>query len=214
MAEKVKGYETYLQKVSGEPIATTTVELDTRSASVRSRETAFGDLVADALRDRLAADIAIVNGGGIRGNTTYPAGYTLTPRDIRKELPFGNKAVLTELRGADIKAALENGFSTIENPSGRFPQVSGLTLEVEPRLPPGARVTGLKVNGQPLDEHRVYRVATIDFMLRGGDNYDALTHGTTLVGGADGVLMAAAVTDYVRKLGTVSIRAGGRILIR
>jgi len=214
MAEKVRAYESYLQKVSGEPIATTTVELDTRSASVRSRESAFGDLVGDALRDRLGADVAIVNGGGIRGNTTYPAGYTLTPRDIRKELPFGNKAVLTELRGADIKAALENGFSTIGSPSGRFPQVSGLTLEVEPRLPPGSRVTALRINGQPLEDDRVYRVATIDFMLRGGDNYDALSRGTPLTGGADGVLMAAAVVDYVRKLGTVTIRAGGRILIR
>jgi 2',3'-cyclic-nucleotide 2'-phosphodiesterase (5'-nucleotidase family) len=137
--------------VSSEPIGRTVSGLDTRSASVRSHETGFGNLVADALREGLKADVAIVNGGAIRGNRMYPAGTVLTPREIRTELPFSNKAVLIELRGSDLKAALENGFSTMGNPSGRFPQVSGLRLEVNADAPAGSRITAIEVNGEPVN---------------------------------------------------------------
>ena len=64
---------------------------------------------------RPAADMAITNGGGIRANKQYPAGTKLTRRDILSELPFGNSTSLVEMTGADIRAALENGVSQIEN---------------------------------------------------------------------------------------------------
>jgi 5'-nucleotidase/UDP-sugar diphosphatase len=211
---KVKGYEDYLARVSSEPIGRTVGGLDTRSASVRSHETGFGDLVTDALREGLKADVAIVNGGAIRGNRMYPAGTVLTPREIRTELPFSNKAVLLELSGADLKAALENGFSTMGNPSGRFPQVSGVRLEVNADAPVGSRLASVQVNGEPVKDDRTYRVATVDFLARGGDDYVALTRGRTLTGDADGVLMAAIVIDHVRKRGTVGGEEPIRILIR
>src|SRR3954469_19760569 len=141
VAAKVKGYEDTLARVFGEPIGRTIGGLDTRTASVRSHETGFGDLIADALRDGLRADVAIVNGGAIRGDRLYPAGTVLTPREIRTELPFSNKAVLLELRGGDLRAALENGFARLENPSGRFPQVSGMRIEVDSARPVGSRIT-------------------------------------------------------------------------
>ena len=211
---KVKGYEDYLARVSSEPIGRTVGGLDTRSASVRSHETGFGDLVTDALREGLKADVAIVNGGAIRGNRVYPPGTVLTPREIRTELPFSNKAVLLELRGADLKAALENGFANMVNPSGRFPQVSGVRLEVNADAPVGSRLAVVEVNGEPVQDDRIYRVATVDFLARGGDDYVALTRGRTLTGDADGVLLAAAVIDYVRKRGTVGGEEPIRILIR
>ena len=214
VAAKVKEYEDYLARVSSEPIGRTVSGLDTRSASVRSHETGFGNLVADALREVLKADVAIVNGGAIRGNRMYPAGTVLTPREIRTELPFSNKAVLISLRGSDLRAALENGFSTMGNPSGRFPQVSGLRLEVNADAPAGSRITSIEVNGEPLKDDRVYRVATVDFLARGGDDYVAFTRGRTLSGDADGVLLAAAVIDHVRRRGTVGGNEPIRILIR
>jgi 2',3'-cyclic-nucleotide 2'-phosphodiesterase (5'-nucleotidase family) len=215
VAAKVKGFEDYLQQVSSEPIGRTVTGLDTRTASVRTHETGFGDLVADALRERLEAEVALVNGGAIRGNRMYPAGTVLTPREIRTELPFSNKAVLLELSGANLRAALENGVSKLGDPSGgRFLQVSGLTLEVDSQRPVGSRLAAVEVNGEPLRDERVYRVATVDFLAAGGDDYVALTKGRTLTGDADGVLMAAAVIEHVRKLGTVGVQGPVRILIR
>jgi 2',3'-cyclic-nucleotide 2'-phosphodiesterase (5'-nucleotidase family) len=96
-------------------IGTTETPLDTRRPSVRGGETAFGNLLADAMRKAVGADIAITNGGGIRADKQYAAGTTLTRRDIQSELPFGNRTVLLELSGADVLAALENGVSRVED---------------------------------------------------------------------------------------------------
>lgn len=214
VAEKVKAYEAELSKELDVSLGTTAVELDTRTASVRTRETNFGNLVADAVRASTGADVAIVNGGGIRGNKTYPAGATLSRRDVLVELPFGNATAMTELKGADLKAALENGFVQIETPSGRFPQISGMSVEVDRSRPAGSRVVSVRINGEPLDEARTYRVGTADFMLRGGDGYVALTRGTPKVGGTDGKLMAGEVMAHIRKLGTVGTGTENRIVIR
>jgi len=211
---KVKVYEAELSKELDVPLGTTSVELDTRTASVRTRETNFGSLVADAVRASTGADVAIVNGGGIRGNKTYPAGATLTRRDVLTELPFGNATAMTELKGSDLRAALETGFAQIETPSGRFPQISGMTVEVERSRPAGSRVVSVKVNGEPLDEARAYKVGTADFMLRGGDGYVALTRGTPKIAGTDGKLMAGEVMAHIRGLGTVGAVSGDRIVIR
>jgi 2',3'-cyclic-nucleotide 2'-phosphodiesterase (5'-nucleotidase family) len=215
VAARVKGFEEELQRVSSEPIGRTVTGLDTRTMSVRSHETGFGNLVADALCERLEADVALVNGGAIRGNRMYPAGTVLTPREIRTELPFSNKAVLIELSGAKLREALENGVSRLGDPSGgRFLQVSGLRLEVDAQRPPGSRIAVAEVGGVPLRDDRIYRVATVDFLAAGGDDYVALKSGRTLTGDADGVLMAAAVIDFVRKRGTVGADGPIRILIR
>ena len=47
------------------------------------------------------------------------------------ELPFGNKTVVTEIKGADLLAGLENGFSQIEQGAGRFPQIAGMRVVVD-----------------------------------------------------------------------------------
>ena len=214
VAQKVRHYEEYLDRVSTEPIGRTVAGMDTRTASVRSHETVFGNLVADALRERLNADVAVVNGGAVRGNRTYAAGRVLTPRDIRTELPFGNKAVLLELTGADLRAALETGFSAVGRPAGRFPQVSGLRLDVDSRRPAGSRITTVEVGGEPLRDERTYRVATVDFLARGGDEYRAFTRGASLTGDADGVPVATVVIDHVRKVRTIGSDEPVRIMIR
>ena len=104
-------------------IGTTETPLDSRRNVVRGEESTMGDLIADAMRAATGADVAIMNGGGIRADRTYDAGTKLTRRDVLTELPFGNVTVLTELPGSQLLAALENGLSQVEKGSGRFPQV-------------------------------------------------------------------------------------------
>ena len=86
------------------------------------------------------------NGGGIRGDRTYPADTVLTRKDILTELPFGNVTVLAEVTGADLLAALENGVSQVEDGAGRFPQVSGLSFTYDPTRPAGSRI--VEVDGR------------------------------------------------------------------
>ena len=214
VARKVAGFEAELARELDVPLGKTAVELDTRNATVRSSEAAFGNLVADAVRAAMDADLAIVNAGGFRGNRLYPPGAALTRRDIVLEMPFGNDTALVELTGSDIRAALENGFSVNDRPSGRFPHVSGLTVEVDRSRPPGSRVVSVRVGDAPLDDGRRYRVATNNFMLRGGDGYTAFGRGQVLVGGTDGKPIAGEVMAHIRKLGTITARPEGRILMR
>jgi 5'-nucleotidase/UDP-sugar diphosphatase len=195
-------------------LGVTVIPLDSRRTTVRSGESAIGNLVSDAMRAATGADIAITNGGGIRGDRQYAAGTELTRRDILAELPFGNKTVVVELTGAQILAAIENGLSAIEDGSGRFPHVSGLRVEADLARPPGQRVTRIRFGETDLDFGATYRVATNDFMLRGGDGYGVFADGTVIVGAADGNLMASEVMAYVRAKGTEGAAPSGRITIR
>ena len=192
-------------------IGTTETELDSRRNVVRTGESTMGNLIADAQRAATGADIAIANGGGIRADRTYEPGTRLTRRDILTELPFGNVTVVTELPGSQILAALENGVSQVENGAGRFPQVSGLSLVYDPSAPAGSRVVDVTVGGAPLDPDKLYRVATNDFILGGGDGYGALGGGRVIVDAGNGNLLANDVMAYVEAQGTVAPTIEGRI---
>ncbi len=203
VAAKVASYEQELDKELGVELGSTAVELDSRKASVRGMETMMGDLVADGMREAVGADIAITNGGGIRGDKVYPAGSKLTRKDILTELPFGNKTLMIALSGKGVKEALENGASQIEQGAGRFPQVSGLTFTIDKSKAAGERVSDVMVNGKPLDDGATYKVATNDFMARGGDGYTAFGGGKLLVNAESAKLMANDVMAYIRKVAEV-----------
>ncbi|MCW2243826.1 bifunctional metallophosphatase/5'-nucleotidase [Azospirillum canadense] len=214
VATLVRKYTDNLDTTLAAVIGTTETELDSRKDVVRTREASMGNLIADALREGLKADVAITNGGGIRADALHPAGSKITRKDIFAELPFGNVGVLTELKGIDLMAALEHGVSKVEDKAGRFPQVSGVTFTYDPKLPSGTRVTEAKVGGKPLDPAAVYRVATNDYMLKGGDGYGALTRGKVVVDPSGAVLMATIVMDYVEAKKTVAPKVEGRIVAK
>jgi 2',3'-cyclic-nucleotide 2'-phosphodiesterase (5'-nucleotidase family) len=193
-------------------VGQTQVALDTRRATVRTQESNFGSLIADAIRNATDADVGFTNGGGIRGDRLYEAGHVLTRRDILTELPFGNTTVLVAISGADLLAALENGVSQVEDGAGRFPQVSGLTFSFDASKPAGERVSDVAVRGVPLNEGATYRVATNDYMLGGGDGYTTLGNGQVIIDAAAATLMANTVANYITAMGgEVRVENEGRI---
>ena len=209
---KVAGYENTLSKELDVPVGSTANDLDSRKESVRGGETAMGNLIADAMRKAVGADIAITNGGGIRGNKVYAEGSQLTRRDILTELPFGNKTLLLEVDGAMVKAALENGVSKVEDSQGRFPHVSGLTFSYDKSKPAGSRVTAIMIGGKPLDESAKFKLAANDYIAGGGDGYRMLRKAKILLGDLDGKLMANDVMAYIRAAGSVEAKVEGRII--
>ena len=195
-------------------IGKTAVELDSRRSSVRTMETNMGNLIAEAMRRGVGAEVGLANGGGIRGDRTYAAGTELTRKDILTELPFGNATILMELSGADLRAALENGVSQVEDKAGRFPQIAGMTMTYDPKAAAGSRVVEAKVGGVPLDPARIYKVATNDYMAGGGDGYATLRNGNLLIDTSGATLMATMVMNHIEAEGTVSPEADGRIRTR
>lgn len=207
----VEKYEAELSKELDVALGKTSGDLDSRKATVRTGEAAIGNLIADAMKVAVGADLAITNGGGIRGNKTYAAGSEITRRDVLTELPFGNRTVLLELTGSDVIAALENGVSDVENSAGRFPQVSGITVVYDPKKKPGERIVSVTAGGQPIDPAKTYKVATNDYMAKGGDGYTAFRAGKVIYGERDAKLMANDVMAYLRSAGQVDSKVEGRV---
>ena len=225
VAAMVAAYEAQLDRELGQVIGRTETELDTRGPVVRRGEAAFGNLLADALIAATGADVAITNGGGIRGGRVYPPGSELTPRMLISELPFGKATVVLALTGAQLREALENGVSRAEESDGRFPQVAGVRFAFDARRPPGSRITRIEVGrgaavgveaapggAVPLYPARTYTVATNDFMHTGGDGYTVFQGAEVLIDAASGDTMANHLIEYVRTAGTVAPVIDGRII--
>lgn len=209
----VAGFEARLSEELDKVAGTTLTPLDSRRAAVRSEETAIGNLIADAMRQAVGADVAITNGGGIRGDRLYEAGTVLTRRDVQSELPFGNKTVKLDVSGADIVTALENGLSRVEDGAGRFPQVSGMTVTADLSRPAGSRVTSVRIGGTNLDPSATYTLATNDFMARGGDGYEVFTSAPVLLDPSAARLMASQVAEHIEAGGEVAPEVEGRLVL-
>ena len=176
IASKVKSYEDLLGKELDVKIGETLSELDSRKKTVRTEEAAIGNLIIDAMREGVKAEIGITNGGGIRAKKIYDPGTKISRRDILSELPFGNVVVKLGLTGSQIWEAMENGVSQVEQNAGRFPQVSGMSFTWNPKAEVGSRVVSVDYRGRPLSKYKTYTLATNDFLAKGGDGYTAVSY--------------------------------------
>jgi 5'-nucleotidase/UDP-sugar diphosphatase len=210
LLEKIAGYNDDVARQLGQHIATLDSELDSRIDMVRGAESTMGDVIAEALRQGTGADLAIINGGGIRGDKVYAAGSELIRKDIQTELPFANMAVVIELTGQQIQAALENGVSQVQDKAGRFPQVAGLAFSFNPKRPVGKRIVNVTVAGAALDPKKTYKVATNDYMSNGGDGYSMMTKAKRLDGAGE-KLLTEIVSDYLSAKGKITQQPDGRI---
>jgi 5'-nucleotidase len=147
----------------------------------REGESEMGNLMSDAVRAATGADVAILNSGGVRapweaGPITYGAVYRTSP--------FDNYIVVLKLKGKDLKTLLR----IVESGSKGVSPTSGLRMKLLPfdskapsddlngngKIEPWKynRIVDLKLsNGEPIQDSKTYRVATIDFLVAGGDDW-------------------------------------------
>jgi 2',3'-cyclic-nucleotide 2'-phosphodiesterase (5'-nucleotidase family) len=205
----------YLNQLSdnlGKPIGVTDIALDTREVALRS-ENAFGGIVADAMRRAVGGDAALLNVGAIRGDRRYAEGTTLTRQSLLEELPFRNRVLLLRVNGGQLLSAIENGLSEVDLGTGRFPQVSGLTITYDPKRAPGDRIVSVTIGGRLVLEDRMYNLATLDFLANGGDGYTMLTTAQRLIDENSGVMLTQAVVDYITATGGIHEAPAGRRLV-
>ncbi len=160
---------------------------------IRSQETNLGDLCADAYRYVSGADVAIVNGGGIR--TSISEG-DITYGQIIKVHPFGNAMTTMEATGQQILDCLEMSVRKLPGENGGFMQVSGLTFEVNMSIEStvvtdengmfvevsGARrVENAMIQGEAIDPEKTYTIASTNYILKSaGDGVNMFTENTIL----------------------------------
>ena len=133
---------------------------------VRSQPTSLGTLIARAMRARTGADLAVINGGGVRDS--LPAGQ-ITYRDVLKVQPFANTVGVLTLSGAELLDWL--GAAAKMSPgAGGYPQTAGLQWRVA-----NGQVLEARVGGQPIDRNRTYTLAINNFTAIGGDGYPKMS---------------------------------------
>jgi 2',3'-cyclic-nucleotide 2'-phosphodiesterase (5'-nucleotidase family) len=203
-----------------------TQSVDIRRDPARLTESAMGNLVADAMRDKYpGVDAALTNSGGLRADILISppsAGEQpgeITWGEVFAVLPFGNRTVIETLTGAQLTEALLNGFSPVCNTAiatGRFPQVSGLKLDFHCNgTTPVVDGIALAPNGPggpltPVGPADTVRIVTNDFMLTGGDGYTALAGGTDVLQPGDGLL--EVTIEYITANSPVAPAVEGRIV--
>jgi 5'-nucleotidase/UDP-sugar diphosphatase len=201
---QVDEYSARLNRLLDQPAGLVTTDFTTLRHSVRAEQNAFANLLTDTLREFSHADIALLNGGAIRGNRRYHAGQQLTHRDIAQELPFRSRVTLLNISGSQLIEALENGFSMIETLRGRFPHIAGMKVTYDPEAPVAKRVKSVLINGQPLENNRIYKLATSDFLSSGGDGYSVLEKCPKIVlGYMLNPLINDVFVDHLRQLDEV-----------
>jgi len=152
---------------------------------VRSQETNLGNLVTDAYKTKVKADLSISNSGGIR--------YSIMPGKVTYEsvlmvLPFGGELAITELTGKELKNYLEFVIFNLTAGSGSFPQMSGVDILASKKT---KKIIDLKVNGVKVGMDKKYTMALPEFIAAGGDKYPKLTYRKT------GFVDADILKDYV-----------------
>ena len=211
-AAVVSAYEAKLGSELKSVVGASRVPLDGDTARLRASETNLGNLVADAVRAHVNADVAIVNSGSIRGDRIHEPG-PITRYDIIELQPFRNVVCSVQVSGRLLLDALNHGVSRVPVSAGQFPQVSGMTFRINAQLPAGDRVHDLRIQGQPVDPNRIYTLALPDFILLGGDGYRMFAGQRVLVGPESGTLISVVLEQFVAARESVAPAVEGRMVI-
>ncbi|ARE38867.1 5'-nucleotidase [Rhodovulum sp. P5] len=164
-----------LEELRQQVVAEAAEPIGGERADCRTRECPMGNLVADAMLDRVmdqGIQIAIQNGGGLRASIDDGP---VTMGEVLTVLPFQNTLSTFFVSGQTIIDALENGLSQVEEGAGRFPQVSGMRFAWDPAGEPGNRVRTVEVmeDGQwtQIDRAKTYGMVSNNYVRNGGDGY-------------------------------------------
>lgn len=157
--------------------------LITKTSVVRCGSAQVLNVAVDAVWKRYCvhgeyADLAILNGGIIRGDSIYPPGTQITRGILMEEVPFPLQLAMMNIQGRYIKEALEQHLRKYPTPNGSYPHISGnLSVIVNGDEHPMQRIQSIHINGEPMEDDRVYKLATTRFLSIGGDNCSGYTHG-------------------------------------
>ncbi|MCX8660735.1 bifunctional UDP-sugar hydrolase/5'-nucleotidase [Gilliamella sp. B2772] len=151
---------------------------------VRYQQSNMGQLLLSAFIEKTNADVGIMAGGMIRdslieGNITY--------RDILKVEPFGNTVVYFELTGRELVEYLKVALSK-KHGSGGYTHLKNITLASN-------TISDIKINNEPIDLQKSYRITTLDYLAAGGDGYPVTNTSPTYVD--TGYRDADVIREYI-----------------
>lgn len=164
-------------------------------------ETAWGRLVADAMRSAAHSDIALVNAGTLKRGTLRAG--KIEAADIDALLSFGDDAVVTlNITGAQLRAALNRAAQAYPTGSTAYLHGSGFVARFNPQGPNNQRVTQIQVQGRDLADTATVSCAMPISLAQGADGYFRVwkDQGSQ----RSGATVRSAITDFIQARGDVS----------
>ncbi len=210
---RVKELAVPLDEIRNKVVASAAASIEGDRAVCRVEECEMGNLVADAMLDRVkdqGITVSIANSGGLRAS--IDAG-DVTMGEVLTVLPFQNTLSTFQVTGATLLDALENGVSQVEEVKGRFPQVAGMKFTWDPGAEVGSRIVEVMVEAdggyEPLDPAKVYGVVSNNFIRGGGDGYKMFVDAMNAYDfGPD---LADVTAEYLAKTGPYTPYVADRI---
>jgi len=176
---------------------------DITDTDVRRREAALGNFVTDLIRAEARADLALTTASSFL-NSLFKGPVTVNA--VWEAIPYKNSLVTLNLTGAQVRQILE--FSAQSSGKGGFSQVSGVTFVID-----GDAVSDIQIAGAPLDDKKLYRVATTNYQAQIAYGYkDIFKEGKNYYD--TGTDIRTLVIDSIRAQQTISATLDGRITVK
>jgi 2',3'-cyclic-nucleotide 2'-phosphodiesterase (5'-nucleotidase family) len=168
-------------------------------------ECGLGNMIADGLLEYgrnqgWNSDVAFYNHAGVRA--PLPAG-NITYGQLYQVLPFTNVLVSLDMTGKQLRAV----FEAASGAAGGL-HVGGASFTYRFPNPAGQRLLSATVGGKPLDEAKLYRVITIDYLFGGGDGHTEFKDATNVIYGD---IEVDAVAAYMTAHSPLDPKVEGRI---
>ena len=163
-----------------------------KTPALRGRgQYALANLVADAHRNALRADFAVMNNGGVR--TGLPSG-TVNYSQVFEVSPFANELMRIRLTGRQMREVLEQAVRS-GSPDAH---ISGMIVTYDSTRPPGRRIREVRLpTGRRMEDRATYTLAVNDFLAGGKEGYTMLP---ALNPERTGIVDTDALVNYLRRL--------------
>ena len=186
-------YQERGQQALGQVIGSTDGDLIGERGIVRFEPTNLGMIIADAQREKMQADLAVMNSGGIRASIV--AG-DISYKDILTVQPFANAVTYVDLSGAELLEYLAAAAAKPTD-SGAFAQFSSnVAMTIV-----GGAIESVQVDGEAIDPATTYRLAINSYLASGGDKYPAMNEHPGYVNSR--FVDADALVEFIRKRGSL-----------
>ncbi|WP_326901991.1 bifunctional UDP-sugar hydrolase/5'-nucleotidase UshA [Kosakonia cowanii] len=180
----------------GVKIGSTTGRLEGDRSKVRFVQTNLARVLLAAQMASTGADLAVMSGGGIRDS--IEAG-DITYKDVLKVQPFGNTVAYVNLTGKELLDYL-TAVAQMKPDSGAYPQFANVSFVAK-----GGQLSDVKIKGEPLDEAKSYRLATLSFNATGGDGYPRLDDKAGYVN--TGFIDAEVLKEFIQNNSPLDVNA-------